>query len=144
MVSPLCKLGRFLHPLYRDVISSKMSNWIEVQRTAGTMWNDGYNKQPAKTEQLLKDIQLYRLYEDPFEAMPCHGKLTSLKLNRNKVADANPEAELSELPILTLDNKSHAASLEKTVSMLGGFIQPRRSQLLCNTTAGMTTVKLFQ
>ena len=143
MVSPLCKLGRVLHPLYRDVIPSKMSKWIEVQRTAGTMWNDGYKKQPAKTERLLKDIQLYKLHEDPFEAMPCHGELTSLKLNWKKIADADPEAELPQLPVLILDIKSHAAGLEKTVSMLSCFIQPRRSQLLCNTTTGMTMVKLF-
>ena len=107
------------------------------------MWNEGYKKSPAETKQLLKDMQLYKLHEDPFEAMPCDGELPSLKLYWKNIADANPEAELPKLAVLILDIKPHAADPEKTVSMMGWFNQPRRSQLLSTTTTGMTMVKMF-
>ena len=42
MVSPLCKLALFLHPLYRDVALNDKKNWVEVQMTAGNMWKSGY------------------------------------------------------------------------------------------------------
>ena len=143
MVSPLCKLGLFLHPLYRDVVSAQKSNWIEVQRTAGNMWNDGYKKTPTETKQLLRDMQQYKIHEDPFEAMPYDGELATLTLYWKNIADANPEAELPKLALLILDIKPHAADPERTVSMMGWFNQPRRSQLLSSTTTGMTMVKLF-
>ena len=69
--------------------------------------------------------------------------LATLKLYWKNIADANPEAELPKLALLILDIKPHAADPERTVSMMGWFNQPRRSQLLSSTTTGMTMVKLF-
>ena len=37
MVSARCKLALFLHPLYRDAVSCRKENWIEVQQTAGKL-----------------------------------------------------------------------------------------------------------
>ncbi|DBA98155.1 TPA: hypothetical protein ACH3X1_014774 [Trebouxia sp. C0004] len=42
MVSEPCKLALFLHPLYREAVSVRKANWIEVQKTAGNLWNDRY------------------------------------------------------------------------------------------------------
>ena len=44
IVNLVLKLGLFLHPLYRDVLSTHKENWVEVQRTAGNLWNNGYKK----------------------------------------------------------------------------------------------------
>ena len=143
MVSPVCKLGLFLHPSYRDVVSARKPNWVEVQRTAGKLWNDGYKKQSAETAQLLRDMQQYRIHEDPYESMPSDGELATLKLYWKNIAAINPEAQLPKLGLLLLDIKPHAADPERTVSMMGWFNSPRRSQLLSTTTTGMTMVKMF-
>ena len=75
--------------------------------------------------------------------MPSDGELATLKLYWKNIAAINPEAQLPKLGLLLLDIKPHAADPERTVSMMGWFNSPRRSQLLSTTTTGMTMVKMF-
>ena len=143
MVSPVLKLGLFLHPLNRDAVSADKNTWVEVQRTAGNLWNNGYKKSTAETTQLLTDIRRYKIHDDPFDVLPCDGELATLKLWWKSIASANPLAELPKLALLMLDIKPHAADPERTVSLMGWFNHPRRSQLKPSTTAEMTIVKMF-
>ncbi len=139
MVSPMCKLALFLHPMYRDVVSK--DSWVEVQLTAGNLWK-GYKYSKQQIQQLLKDIQLYKLHEEPYSVLPVDGELASLKLYWKEILSNDENLELPKLAILMLDIKPHAADPEKTVSLMGWYDSARRSQLLSATTTAMTTIKM--
>jgi hypothetical protein len=135
----MCKLALFLHPMYRDVVSK--DSWVEVQLTAGNLWK-GYKYSKQQIQQLLKDIQLYKLHEEPYSVLPVDGELASLKLYWKEILSNDENLELPKLAILMLDIKPHAADPEKTVSLMGWYDSARRSQLLSATTTAMTTIKM--
>lgn len=62
MISPLRKLALFLHPVYRDVVSSNRDNWKEVQITAGNFWDKSHGKPSESTRLLLEDIKHYKIH----------------------------------------------------------------------------------
>jgi len=142
MVSEPCKLALFLHPLYRDAISVRKGNWIEVQKTAGNLWNDGYQRPNADSQQLMTDMKKYKLHEEPFDMMPPDGELATLKLYWKSIASTDSTLQLPQLALLLLDIKPHAADPEKTASLMGWYASARRNQLLSSTTTAMTTIKM--
>ncbi len=142
MVSPVCKLALFLHPLYRDAVSVSKRNWIEVQQTAVNLWSNGYKKEGDESQHLMTEFKQYKLHEEPYEAMPPDGELATLKLYWKHIASTDPDLQLPGLALLMLDIKPHAADPEKTVSIMGWYHSSRRSQLLSRTTTAMTTIKM--
>ncbi|DBA77178.1 TPA: hypothetical protein ACH3X1_009752 [Trebouxia sp. C0004] len=142
MVSPLCKLALFLHPLYRDVVSNDKKNWVEVQMTAGNMWKLGYKYSKQQVQQLMEDIKRYKIHEEPYDCMPVDGEVATLKLYWKVILSTGSNLELPKLAVLLLDIKPHAADPEKTVSLMGWYHSARRSKLLSATTTAMTTVKM--
>ncbi len=142
IVSAQCKLALFLHPLYRDAVSIRKENWIEVQRTAGTLWKTGYNKTNIESQQLMTDLKRYKIHEEPFDLMPPDGELGTLKLYWKTIAATDFSVQLPQLALLFLDIKPHAADPEKTVSLMGWYDSARRNQLLSRTTTAMTTIKM--
>ncbi|DBB09009.1 TPA: hypothetical protein ACH3X3_007637 [Trebouxia sp. C0006] len=103
MVSPLCKLAFFLHPLYRDVVSNDKKNWIEVQMTAGNMWKSGYKYRKQQVQQLMEDIKRYKIHEEPYDCMPVDGELATLKLYWKVILSTGSNLELPKLAVLLLD-----------------------------------------
>ena len=73
----------------------------------------------AENTQLLRDIQRYKIHDDPFDVMPCNGELVTLKLWWKSIALATPQAELPKLALLMLDIKPHAADPKRIVSLMG-------------------------
>ena len=144
MVSPLCKLALFLHPVYRDVVSSKKDNWKQVQITAGELWDKGYGKPSEDTLRLLDDVKHYKIHAEPYHTMPLDGDLDTLKTYWKAILDSDKKAQLPQLAMLLLDIKPHAADPEKTVSLMGWFSSGRRCNLLSTTTTNMTIVKMHQ
>ncbi len=142
IVNAQCKLALFLHPLYRDAVSIRKENWIEVQRTAGTLWKTGYNKTDIESQQLMTDLKRYKIHEEPFDLMPPDGELGTLKLYWKTIAATDSSVQLPQLALLFLDIKPHAADPEKTVSLMGWYDSARRNQLLSRTTTAMTTIKM--
>ncbi len=107
----------------------------------GNLWK-GYKYSKQQIQQLLKDIQLYKLHEEPYSVLPVDGELASLKLYWKEILSNDENLELPKLAILMLDIKPHAADPEKTVSLMGWYDSARRSQLLSATTTAMTTIKM--
>lgn len=79
MVSPLCKLALFMHPVHRDVVLSNRDNWKGVQITAGNLWDKGYGKPSEATLQLLEEIKRCKIHAEPYRVMPLDGDLETLK-----------------------------------------------------------------
>lgn len=142
MVSAPCKLALFLHPLYRDAVSCCKENWIEVQQTAGKLWQEGYKKGKSQTQQLMTELRKYKIHKDPFDLMPPDGELATLKLHWKTIAGTDDSLQLPQLALLMLDVKPHAADPEKTFSLMGWYHSSRRSQLLSKTTTAMTSIKM--
>ncbi|KAL0030265.1 hypothetical protein WJX77_006331 [Trebouxia sp. C0004] len=142
MVSAPCKLALFLHPLYRDAVSCRKENWVEVQQTAGKLWQEGYKKGKSQTQQLMTDLRSYKIHEDPFDLMPPDGELATLKLHWKTIVGTDDSLQLPQLALLMLDVKPHATDPEKTFSLMGWYHSSRRSQLLSKTTTAMTSIKM--
>ncbi|KAL0022627.1 hypothetical protein WJX77_011464 [Trebouxia sp. C0004] len=96
IVSAQCKLALFFHPLYRDAVSIRKENWIEVQRTAGTLWKTGYNKTDIESQPLMTDLKRYKMHEEPFDLMPLDGELGTLKLYWKTIAATDSSAGLTK------------------------------------------------
>ncbi len=47
MLSPLCKLALFLHPLYRDALAGSSGLWEEISVEAGQLWQASRPSQAA-------------------------------------------------------------------------------------------------
>lgn len=111
-----------------------------VQRTAGSLWN-GYKRLPQESEQLLKDMQQCKMHEDPFDSMPCDEELVTLKLNWTSIASANEGFQLSQLALLMLDIKPHAADPEKTVSLTTVKMHFQKVQDRCDKFAALLRIE---
>ena len=97
MVSPLCKLALFLHPLYRDVVSNDKKNWVEVQMTAGNMRKSGYKYSKQQVQQLMEDIKRYKIHEEPYDCMLVDGELATLKLYWKVILSTGSNLDLPKL-----------------------------------------------
>lgn len=142
MLSPLCKLALFLHPLYRDTCSGSPALWREISVEAGKLWQRR-GKTPQQVQQLMgKDMVSYRLHEAPYTSLPPDGELSTLKLYWQNITKDTPTAQLPWLALFLLDIKPHAADPEKTFSLMGWIHSARRSQLASKTTTKMAMVKM--
>ena len=142
MLSPLCKLALFLHPLYRDAIGGSSGLWNQISIAAGELWQRR-GKGPDEVQQLMStDMLKYRLHEAPYTCLPADGELSTLKLYWQGITMDSAGAQLPWLALFLLDIKPHAADPEKTFSLMGWYHSARRSQLASKTTTAMTMIKM--
>ena len=89
MLSPLCKLALFLHPLYRDAIGGSSALWEEISVEAGQLWQHR-GKHPDLVKQLMMtDMLKYRLHEAHYTSLPPDGELSTLKLYWQNISRDN-------------------------------------------------------
>ena len=69
MLSPLCKLPLFLHPLYRDATGGSPALWESISVETGQLWQR-HGKHPDLVKQLMMTEMLkYRLHEAPYASL---------------------------------------------------------------------------
>jgi len=142
MVSPLCKLALFLHPLYRSAVPTNALQWKELRSTAGTFWQNRHHGKSELTQLMSTDLEKYRLGDAPYSNLPVDGDLGTLQLWWRGLLADHPHIQLPLLALVLLDIKPHAADPEKTFSLMGWFHSARRSRMLSRTTTNLTMIKM--
>ncbi|EFJ42635.1 hypothetical protein VOLCADRAFT_97304 [Volvox carteri f. nagariensis] len=138
---PLCRLALFLDPRYRGLIDPKASVKPLFKQAIEISKRHGHGQQ--SNDRLVSQLVVYNARQEPFDLPPNGSSFDDLRLWWLSMLPLPSADMIAQVALTILDIVPHAASMERTFSIMGWFQDKRSNRFKDETVKKMTTIKTW-